>query len=295
MWTFGSTAAVVTLGRFYIRWRYSRLYLDDLLNGLAALCLIADYFFLLPPIPTPTEDNPLFWQISVAQGMLLWTTLWLVKASFLALCWQVFNISTSFRRAWWAIAIYTFLTYWPIFLGSTLWQCGDPSKYDDPVACANFLTSDAAMQWEFQGAVLTTALHISSDCFILALPLVYIKKLQISTAQKLSSAAVFALIIIDIFMGLTRNIIIACVNQASISMADSLLDANAILAAIEPGLAVIVCALPPYKLILLKSRAQRNHRSEGIQNDPTPPTPNGKMHSPQHLKIEDSIDELERA
>lgn len=289
MWTFAAVAAVLTFGRFFIRWKYSRLHWDDFFNGLALLSLIANFATLTVDLLLDS-DTSVYWQVAMATDMTIWTTFYLVKASFLALCWLVFNVSTSFRKAWWIITIYTFLTYWPLLLGA-LWQCGDPSKYADVDTCSDY--SSMGYQYDITWGSVCTALHVSSDILILALPLVFIGKLNMSRAQKLSSAAVFALVIIDIIMGLLRNIIVACA-PTSFDV-QGLLETALLLQAIEPGLALIVCALPAYSILLPHSKARRSrpsYRSEGVQNVATPSIPSDNAKSSRNLLREDSVTEL---
>lgn len=224
----------------------------------------------------------------MATEMTIWTTFYLVKASFLAFCWLVFNVSASFRKAWWIITIYAFLTYLPLLLGPALTQCGDPSKYDDVNTCLNY--SPDIYQPDVVWGSVATALHVSSSCMILVLPLVFIGRLQMSRAQKLSSAAVFALVIIDIIMGLLRNIIVA--TAASSFSVEALLETALLLQAIEPGLALIVCSLPAYSVLLPHSKVRRSYRSKEVEDPTTPRSPSDRAKSSRNLLRDDSITEL---
>ena len=285
MWTFASVATVLIFGRLYIRWKYSRLYWDDFFTGFALLSLVANLATLTVAFLLDS-DTPRYWQVAMASDMTIWTTFYLVKAAFLALCWLVFNVSDTFRRAWWIITIYTFLTYWPLLLGA-LWQCGDPLKYADVETCSNY--SSNSYQYDIVWGSVATALHVSSDCLILALPLVFIGRLHMSRAQKLSSAAVFALVVIDIIMGLLRNIIVACA-PSSFSV-DALFETALLLQAFEPGLALIVCALPAYSVLLPRSKTRRS-RNEAVQNATAPTAPSDKMESSRNLLGDGLVTEL---
>ena len=284
-------AIVLTLGRFHIRRRYSCYHWDDLFNGLAVLCLIV-LSVLDDPELAIDPDTVSYWQVGLAVNMLLWTILYLVKASFLAFCWLFFQISPKFRRFWWAITIYTFSTFWPILIGE-LWECGDPAKYADPTACIAFANSSNAAQFYLAEGSIATALHVSSDLFILGLPLIFIGQLQMSISQKFSAGAVFTLIIIDIMMGLTRNIIAATSELQTFVADHTFIDLDIILAIFEPSLAVIVCALPAYRSLLPVIRRKRNDGQEEIAQDNVEalaPT----RRRPQNAVFDDSIAELER-
>lgn len=88
----------------------------------------------------------------------MWTTLYLVKASFLALIWSIFKVSPRFQVAWWIIAIYTFLTFWVVLL-SLLWQCGSPSLYDSAEVCYTLVAYYKQVNTEFA----QSAFHDASD------------------------------------------------------------------------------------------------------------------------------------
>ena len=219
--------------------------------------------------------------------MFLWTILYLVKASFLALCWCIFSVSARFRLIWWMISIFTFLTYWPILLGE-LWACGSPAAFSDPATCYAFIQTDAYQQYMINGASMATALHISSDLLILALPLLYIRSLQMSKLQKFNAGAVFALVFLDIAMGLIRNIAAAL---PTFNNSSDVANFTGVLLVFEPSLAVIVSALPAYKALSLARKRRERLRNEEAQRHQGSPTPNRQ---PPHMILDDSIAELER-
>ena len=256
-------------GRFYIRFRRSVAKFDDLFTGLALATLLA--FAAISQLITNIEvegfhSDPFadestystFMKYEMAVSMLAWMTLYLVKASFLALCRSVFGVSTGFRRAWWIVASYTFITAWPIIL-SLLWQCGSPSNYADGIGC------DPPENYDVVTPGLALALHISSDGLILALPLAMIRRLHVSKEQKIGIAAVFALVVVDIVMGIIRNTawILAHLDkepsEASIIIAT-------VMAICEPNIAVIVCALPAYGVLLPTVRKRKTQQRKMQQN-----------------------------
>ena len=227
--------------------------LDDLFVGLAMACLITNTAII--ETESFTEDEGSFLRLGVAAPFLLWGGLYLVKASFLALCWKVFNVSPTFRKLWWFVSIYTFLTYWPIVL-SQLWQCGDPLKVADPMACSAVLNSDNDLPQDaaIQGG-MDALLHGSSDLLILALPLSFIRKLQMPRIHKLSVSGIFAIIIVDIVMGLLRNFAKLCLSIGyNVDVSDSI---AIVMQDMEPAIAIIACALTAYGVLLPASRQRR--------------------------------------
>lgn len=198
--------------------------------------------------------------------MLNWTILWLVKASFLAFCWNIFKVSPNFRRAWWVIAIYTFLSYWPLSL-ATLWQCGDPSKYDDPITCQAYWESEQSQITATTVYGLNFALHLSSELLILGLPLWFINKIQWSSAQKTAAASMFFAVILTILMGFLRNLANLCDNGDNYAW--EWIQGFGLL--YEQPVAVLVCALPPYRNVLSKLFKRKKALPELRQNKPVAP------------------------
>lgn len=134
-WAFAAVATIATFGRLYIRYhQFKTFQADDIFNFLALLALIGLAAWEDICNRADPNDLDLLLKLELAVDMLLWAILYLVKASFLALMWSIFKVSAGFRKAWWVVTIYTFITFWPIFL-SELWQCGGPSTYDDAQAC----------------------------------------------------------------------------------------------------------------------------------------------------------------
>lgn len=248
-WTFCAVPIATTLGRLYIRYsQFRKLQADDVFNVLALLTLIG-YTAVAAVNDAPGVSFILRKQL--AGDMLLWTTLYLVKASFLSLIWCIFRISAGFRKAWWIVAIYTFLTFWVIFL-SKFWQCGTPTTYDNPQAC----DYGRITQQQTREVFVAFALHISSDLLVTILPMVQIRKLNMPLGRKISVAAIFAIVIVDTMAGLARNI--AVIIAALGSPTDASQGVSFICAIIEPALAVLVCSLPPYKALISNFRFRRH-------------------------------------
>ena len=262
-WTLGSITTFLACGRFYIRWRFfKRLHWDDLFFGLAYICFIVCFVIYIYDLTL--DLTPQFLEMQVAYSMLLWSNLWMVKASFLAFCWTIFHPSPKFRKAWWVLVVYTFLSYWPIVLAQ-LWQAGDPSQYANPDAFQTFQATAGNRSASIVTGMAAT-LHASSEILILALPLAFINKLHMSRARKVSAAAVFAVTIIDIILGIVRNVAEICYYQGY--GVDNSFTLFTVLESCEPGIAVIVCAMPAYK-VLLPSLFQRRG-NEQMEERPQP-------------------------
>jgi len=135
-----------TLGRFYIRWKTRRrFYWDDLFHGFAMVFLIAfasswqvfgpkEYLYhlyrlniikVVPPAWNVTDQR---WNIT--NILLFWCVVYMVKASFLALYWPIFELSAKFRIAWRIATAYTAVSF-GITLLWVFWTCGSPVNYLD--------------------------------------------------------------------------------------------------------------------------------------------------------------------
>lgn len=68
-----------------------------------------------------------FLRLVVPSEILFWVVLYLVKFTFLLLYRQIFGVNKQFKKYWWAVFAYTFITFWAAFL-TVFWTCGTPSK-----------------------------------------------------------------------------------------------------------------------------------------------------------------------
>lgn len=135
-------AAVLTISRFFIHWRKTgKLRWDDYLNGVAVIFLFAYtttfYLFATPEVNAELYelgahahlpknlDQHRDAKLNVANMALFWLVLYSVKASFLALYWQIFSTSRRFRIAWALVVSYTFISFSVSFFW-VFWRCGHP-------------------------------------------------------------------------------------------------------------------------------------------------------------------------
>ena len=59
---------------------------------------------------------------------LMWTVLWCVKYSFLALFWRLFEGLPTYKRLWWIVVVFSALAYVGCWIAS-VWTCHPPSTY----------------------------------------------------------------------------------------------------------------------------------------------------------------------
>jgi hypothetical protein len=142
-WSMTAVAILLTIGRFVLHWSSSkRVRWDDTLNGVAALFLIA--FFatwqvIVPPsyqaqlyemgesnIKGADVDPILERRLNLINGLLFWFCIYSAKASFLALYWSIFKVSTPFRVAWGLAVVYNVAGF-VVTIVMRLIVCGRPS------------------------------------------------------------------------------------------------------------------------------------------------------------------------
>ncbi|PQE21304.1 Pth11-like integral membrane protein [Rutstroemia sp. NJR-2017a WRK4] len=72
--------------------------------------------------------------VNFANASFFWITLYCVKGSFLALYWELFSVSSGFKKAWYIVATFTGLTFLMTF-ASIFWICGSPKDIHNLDAC----------------------------------------------------------------------------------------------------------------------------------------------------------------
>ena len=139
-----SVAGLLTIGRFIIHWRKNhKLQWDDWFNALALVFLLA--VIVIFEIYVPIEYNAILYskglstrpptqveavrdmKLNIADILLFFCTIYSVKASFLALYWQIFQVSRRFRIAWFSLTAYMVLSF-IVSVITVFTRCG-PAEY----------------------------------------------------------------------------------------------------------------------------------------------------------------------
>ncbi|KAF2116897.1 glycoside hydrolase superfamily [Lophiotrema nucula] len=224
---------LLTVGRFVLRWRkLRRLGWDDMLNALAAVLVIPfivvsdsymaydlelqRYIWGLREAPPSAPDPKKVAERELVVTLLFWTIIYVVKASFLALYWYLFEVSTRFRIAWAVAAALTTVSYGITCL-SSLWECGSPSK-------------------------------LFNNIMVLPIAMVTSRMLSLELPQRIGLVVVFALVLVDISFDICRTVYAL---TPTLSIGTNL---NGVWTILEPTIAVVVCALPHYRSVLCQSK-----------------------------------------
>ncbi|KAL6719044.1 hypothetical protein ACLMJK_003279 [Lecanora helva] len=150
---------------------------------------------------------------------LFWTILWGVKASFLTLYWKLFEGLKAYGNWWWAVVIFTALTYVGCWIASAL-NCHPASLYFDFGKC----NKPVDMRGGTISVAYSTAVDVLTDLMsmlenavpfedvvkgadsiaVMSLPLKLLYKLQITSKQKVGLASVFLIAIIIMIVAIIR-------------------------------------------------------------------------------------------
>ncbi|PVI01524.1 hypothetical protein DM02DRAFT_704925, partial [Periconia macrospinosa] len=256
-WIFTTIAILLTLGRFYLhrqntkRWRW-----DDYLNSLALLSLIGftTTYHLFAPIVNsaqlylqnrggklPTDQVVrVALKINAANNVFFFCTIYLVKASFLALYWQIFEVSRRFRCVWCGVTTYTVVSFLASFL-SLFWQCGRPEHFLDGPWCnqgGTLLERKLLWMW--------CALHVFGDFLLMTIPLVMLSRMMMPTSQKIGVAVVFCLVLVTIALDVLRTVFMVAQKPERENWKE-------LWTLLEPPISVAICALPCYGSLLVRT------------------------------------------
>ena len=140
-------ASLLTAGRFVIHWRKNRkLRWDDWFNALALIFLIV--MVAIIEIYVPIEYNAILYskglssqpptelevlrdmKLNIVTLILFFFMLYSVKASFLALYWQIFEVSRRFRIAWWVLTGYIGVSF-IVTLITVFTRCGAAKDFSN--------------------------------------------------------------------------------------------------------------------------------------------------------------------
>lgn len=157
IWTSVGVTACFVAGRFWVRLsKTGRLAMDDwlmlsawlflLLNGILQTCQMPDIVNLIVNSRRSAYYGKIKVDMTIAGKYemftrgnrflkyeftiigFFWTVLWLVKASFLAFFYTLFEGLPKYRKAWWAVVVFSFLAYVGCWVAS-INNCHPPKNY----------------------------------------------------------------------------------------------------------------------------------------------------------------------
>ncbi|KAG0645363.1 hypothetical protein D0Z07_9041, partial [Hyphodiscus hymeniophilus] len=223
---------------------------------------------------------------------LFWTVLWLVKASFLAFFYHLFDGLPVYRKIWWGVMVFCFFAYSGCWIAS-INNCHPAADYFALGGCIQILlhatfsinadgktTGKCNKPVDLRGSVIaisySTTVDILTDVMIMAMPLNLLWKVKISRKEKMGLAAVFSICFIIIIFAIIRAVQITFTarNDAVLLALWGILESSIcryprqypkpiqfVLIAILP--AVVVGCLPPFKSLFAHLRAPTNVYSSG--------------------------------
>ncbi|KFY34375.1 hypothetical protein V494_06825 [Pseudogymnoascus sp. VKM F-4513 (FW-928)] len=259
VWVATGLAGCFVVARTAIRIKkIEKLHVDDYLIYTAFLVLIANAVLqtiqaphcynlarLVNGLSTLTEEE------TVASGNtylryeftiigLFWTVLWLVKASFLAFFYMLFDGLQVYRRIWWGVVVFAFLSYVGCWIVS-INVCHPARNYFVFGACS----LDIDKKTSIVAVLYSTVVDVLTDIMIMAMPLRLLWKVHISKSEKMGLAGVFGIGVLIIVFAIARAVQIAFTTTS-----DSVL--LALWGIIESTVSVIVGCLPPFKSLFTR-------------------------------------------
>ncbi|KAF1811827.1 hypothetical protein P152DRAFT_52543 [Eremomyces bilateralis CBS 781.70] len=240
---------------------------------------------------TIENDSRYLTRIMFPCTMMLWVSLWLVKASFLVWYRRLMKGIKKQMRLWWVVVILSAVMLIGAIV-SEFTSCKSLSAWFTPGECQSprDIKAQLASLW------YSYAVDVITDIMVMLLPIGLIWNIQISRSQKISLVGIFSLGIICIIMATIRVVQLRTHNPDS-SPAPPWL---AFWGIIETATAVIIGCLPAFAVFYRTVRSNHkgyeggyggysNRYREGYGDDSSHfPSGAGTTGSsaPRHIKLE---------
>ncbi|KAL3459349.1 hypothetical protein BJX64DRAFT_301446 [Aspergillus heterothallicus] len=242
-------ACVFLIARLCVRWQLlKRLYVDDLLVTLAALCLISDlaiqhYMFdqgMSEMANTTITEKINMMKMIIPGSTLYVTSLWLIKASMVVFYKRladrtryqlIYNITLGFLGATWLVLFF-----------DIVFKCYPPDRQwkgllDPQLTCPE--KPSTINYW------LTILFNIFSDVFIICLPIAQVARLKMPRKQKWGVISVFLLGGLVVITSIIRAVY-SHRNEQMITCTVSM---------IETAIAIIASCLPVLRTLFFGSHS----------------------------------------
>ena len=197
-------------------------------------------------------------RLNDANNTFLYLTMWVVKFAFLAFYYHLFSANRTFVKAWWAVAIFTFITWWVPFAG-VLATCGYARSL------AQYKQCNSANHARTVKLAYTCALNTATELIIMALPLWQLRTLKIDLKRKIGLAFIFCLALFCVVLDILRT-------------AEAVASRQALYTVLEVNMTVIISCLPIYSTLfslqqkLIDSRRSRKYAYSGSGDNSGPRT-----------------------
>ncbi|KAK2739760.1 hypothetical protein FQN57_006457 [Myotisia sp. PD_48] len=280
-----SVATVFVICRLGIRWTlHRRFFWDDVFSIVGHAFLLAQvvlatylmrHYNVLEAVVrnSPAYDDSIgaILKLSLTINIMFTSSVYAIKASFLALMWRIVQNLTIFRRLWWAISIFIGLLY---LVSIAL----------EPINCAKMYKGGCLAPHDIQRNLITlrlgTAFDITTDVLVMGLPISFILRSKLPLSQKLGLVALFSLGFGIITISVVR--IIALNNEShhpSITW-------KTYWGIIESTIAVITSCFASFKSLLTQRKRSRGSSNQYQYQYPRIPVStrirNGKVSSSYH-------------
>ncbi|KAJ4988665.1 hypothetical protein SVAN01_05798 [Stagonosporopsis vannaccii] len=247
--------------RLYARLKATkRLYWDDFLVTFAWIISLAITFTITVYYPVTVEIMLIgaglkkfppnvkvitmqFTRVFTAIPMLFYAGLWCVKFAFLIFFRRLgLRNVTSLRRWWWTVLTVTTVSFLVCY--TTLpYRC---TLVSFEVVASNECQTQGL---SFVAMGVNTALDVMTDCLIMSIPFLILRRIRISLHQKIGLSAVFSLVIITMIFAIIRATITTVGVKRQIDPIWLYMWSS-----IELNVAIIVACIAPYRSLFIRSR-----------------------------------------
>ncbi|KAL2795558.1 hypothetical protein BJX66DRAFT_350540 [Aspergillus keveii] len=243
-------ACIFLVARLAVRWQLlKRLYLDDLLVTLAALCLVGDlaiqhYMFdqgMSEMANTTITEKINMMKMIIPGSALYVTSLWLIKASMVVFYKRLAD-RTKYQTIY-NITLGVLGATWLVLFFDIVFKCYPPNRQWRGLTDPELMCPDKPATINYW---LTILFNIFSDVFIICLPISQVARLKMPKKQKWGVISVFLLGGLVVITSIIRAVY-SHRNEQMITCTVSM---------IETAIAIIASCLPVLRTLFFGSHSR---------------------------------------
>ncbi|PSN71564.1 hypothetical protein BS50DRAFT_570891 [Corynespora cassiicola Philippines] len=261
IWTLTVLSLLFLPARLYARWKsFRRFFWDDffvVFAGVISLAITAactalnSVTYEVMDIGSGKKKFPpnvkiitmQFTRLFVVVPMLLYTGLWCVKLAFLLFFRRLGVRSvTSLCRLWWVVFVVTVVCYF---------VCYATLPYRCSLISFQVVISEECMTQglSFTSMKVNCALDVLTDCLIMTIPFMILRRVRISIRQRIALSLVFSLVVVTMIFAIVRATITTINVNAQMDPIWMYMWTN-----IELNVAIVVACVAPYRTLFIRER-----------------------------------------
>ncbi|KAJ8113882.1 hypothetical protein OPT61_g4094 [Boeremia exigua] len=274
VWSLTILSFLFLPARLYARLRATkRLFWDDFLVTFAWILSLAIAITLTVYYPVTVEIMLIgaglkkfppnvkiitmqFTRVFTVIPMLFYAGLWCIKLAFLLFFRRLGLRNVTSLRRWWRIVLVVTIVSLLVCYSLLPYRCTLVSF--QIVASAECQTQGLS----FVAMGVNTAMDVMTDCLIMSIPFMIIRRIRISRHQRLVLSAVFSLVIVTIIFAVVRATVTTIGVKRQIDPLWMYLWTS-----IELNIAIIIACVAPYRSLFIRNRTpvQEPYRHSNIK------------------------------